>query len=69
MNAEIIKGKWHQVKGTVREKWGRLTDDDVDKVAGRAEKLTGILQERYGYAKDRAEKEIEEWFDACECKK
>ena len=50
MDANILKGKWLQLKGSVREKWGQLTDDDVDKVGGSAERLVGLIQERYGYA-------------------
>ena len=50
MDANILKGKWLQLKGSVREKWGQLTDDDVDKVGGNVERLVGLIQERYGYA-------------------
>jgi uncharacterized protein YjbJ (UPF0337 family) len=59
MDANILKGKWLQLKGSVREKWGQLTDDDVDKVSGSAERLVGLIQERYGYAKQRAEDEVD----------
>jgi uncharacterized protein YjbJ (UPF0337 family) len=54
MNWDQISGQWSQVKGTLREKWGKLTDDDLDLVAGNRDKLIGKLQERYGYEKDRA---------------
>jgi uncharacterized protein YjbJ (UPF0337 family) len=59
MDANILKGKWLQLKGSVREKWGQLTDDEVDQVGGSAERLVGLIQERYGYAKQRAEDEVD----------
>ena len=59
MDANILKGKWLQLKGTVKEKWGQLTDDDVDRVEGSAERLVGLIQERYGYAKQKAEDEVD----------
>jgi uncharacterized protein YjbJ (UPF0337 family) len=62
MDANILKGKWMQIKGSVREKWGQLTDDDVDRVSGSAERLVGVIQERYGYAKQRAEDEVDAWL-------
>ena len=62
MDANILKGKWMQIKGSVREKWGQLTDDDVDKVSGSAERLVGVIQERYGYAKQQAEDEVDAWL-------
>lgn len=62
MDANILKGKWMQIKGSVREKWGQLTDDDVDKVSGSAERLVGVIQERYGWAKQKAEDEVDAWL-------
>ena len=59
MDANILKGKWLQLKGSVREKWGELTDDDVDKVGGSLERLIGTIQERYGYQKQEAEEEVD----------
>jgi uncharacterized protein YjbJ (UPF0337 family) len=59
MDANILKGKWLQLKGNVREKWGQLTDDDVDRVGGSVERLIGVLQERYGYQKQQAEHEVD----------
>jgi uncharacterized protein YjbJ (UPF0337 family) len=59
MDANILKGKWLQLKGSIREKWGQLTDDDVDRVSGSAERLVGVIQERYGYQKQEAEKEVD----------
>src|SRR5262245_28338724 len=54
MNPELLKGKWHQLKGEVKSQWGKLTDDDLDRAEGDAEKLIGRIQERYGYARDDA---------------
>lgn len=66
MNTNILDGKWTQLKGKVREQWGKLTDDDVALINGRSEIAVGRIQERYGYEKERAERE---WNDFCECKK
>lgn len=57
MNEDILKGKWHELKGGVKEKWGKLTDDDLTTVEGKSEKLMGLLQTKYGYTKDKAEEE------------
>jgi uncharacterized protein YjbJ (UPF0337 family) len=62
MDANILKGKWMQLKGSVREKWGQLTDDDVDRVGGSVERLVGLIQERYGYAKQQAEAEVDSFL-------
>ena len=59
MNADILKGKWKQMRGEVKKWWGNLTDDDLDKIAGERDKLVGRIQERYGYAKDQAEAEVD----------
>ncbi|MBP2667009.1 MAG: hypothetical protein H6Q76_1989 [Firmicutes bacterium] len=59
MNEDIFEGKWHELKGGVKEKWGKLTDDDLDIVDGKAEKLQGLLQTKYGYSKDKAKEEYE----------
>ena len=66
MDNDRIAGNWKQIKGAVKEKWGKLTDDDLDVVNGRAEQLVGKLQERYGLAKDAARKEYEGWTKANE---
>ena len=58
MNADTLKGQWHQIKGEVKNQWGMLTDSDLDQIAGQSEKLIGAIQERYGYARDRAEQEV-----------
>lgn len=61
MNWDRIEGSWKQVSGQVREQWGKLTDDDIDVVAGRRDQLAGLIQTRYGVAKDDAEKQIADW--------
>jgi uncharacterized protein YjbJ (UPF0337 family) len=62
MNRNVLEGKWMQLRGAVREKWGDLTDDDLDMVAGKREKLAGVLQERYGYTQIEAEREIDDFL-------
>jgi len=61
MNDDRIKGKWKQLAGTLKEKWGKLTDDDLTVAEGNSEYLTGKIQERYGMAKDEAEKHVKEF--------
>ena len=62
MNADVLKGQWHQLKGSIKSKWGKLTDDDLDQVSGNAETLIGRIQERYGYARDQAKREVDDFF-------
>ena len=59
MTKDIFEGKWKQVRGEVRGWWGKLTDDDVDKVGGQFDVFVGLLQERYGYSREHAEEEID----------
>ncbi|HXD73738.1 MAG TPA: CsbD family protein [Vicinamibacterales bacterium] len=61
MNGDTLKGQWHQIKGEIKNQWGKLTDSDVDQIEGNGEKLVGKLQERYGFAKDRAEQEFRDF--------
>jgi uncharacterized protein YjbJ (UPF0337 family) len=61
MNWDQIEGNWKQFKGKVKEKWADLTDDDLTAIEGKRDQLAGKLQERYGYARDRAERELEEF--------
>ena len=58
MNWDQIQGNWKQMTGKVKEKWGKLTDDDLTMIAGKRDQLAGILQQRYGYAKEEVEKEL-----------
>jgi uncharacterized protein YjbJ (UPF0337 family) len=64
MNADTLKGQWHQVKGSLKTQWGKLTDDDINQIEGQSEKLIGKLQERYGYARDRAQQEFDNFKSA-----
>ena len=61
MNEDTLKGQWSQLKGTVREQWGKLTNDDLDQIQGRQEQLVGKIQERYGIARDEAKRQVEDW--------
>ncbi len=61
MNWNEIEGKWLQARGKVRERWGKLTDDDLDVIAGKRDQLAGILQQRYGAAKEEVEEQIDEF--------
>jgi uncharacterized protein YjbJ (UPF0337 family) len=66
MNKDILKGKWTQVKGDVRSWWGKLTDDDVTHIEGETEKMIGKLQERYGYGREQAQKDLDDFLNAPE---
>ena len=57
MNEDILKGKWKEMKGEVKEQWGKLTDDDLSQIEGREDQLVGLLQKKYGYAKEKAQEE------------
>ncbi len=61
MNEDTIKGNWKQLKGKIKEQWGKLTDDDLAMVEGRYDQLAGRLQERYGIERDEAERQIRAW--------
>jgi uncharacterized protein YjbJ (UPF0337 family) len=61
MNWDQMEGKWKQAKGAVKQQWGKLTDDDLDVVAGSRDKLVGRIQERYGIAKDEAQRQVDSW--------
>jgi uncharacterized protein YjbJ (UPF0337 family) len=67
MNTDIAEGKWKQLKGEVKRRWGMLTDDEIDEIDGNAEKLAGIVQERYGKSRDAAQREVREWRERCGC--
>lgn len=66
MNKDIFKGKWHDFKGKIKAKWGKLTDDDLTEINGERESLLGKLETRYGFEKDRAEKELEKFEESWE---
>jgi uncharacterized protein YjbJ (UPF0337 family) len=62
MNMDELQGNWKQLRGQVKEWWGQLTDDDLDQISGKRDKLVGMLQERYGFSRDRAEQEVNKRF-------
>jgi uncharacterized protein YjbJ (UPF0337 family) len=68
MNWNLIEGKWKQMKGQLREKWGNLTDDDLEMIAGKRDQLIGRLQVRYGIAKEEAAKQVDEFADSLQPK-
>lgn len=68
MNKDIFEGKWKQISGEAKSWWGKLTDDDMERAAGKYETFTGILQEKYGYTRERAEEEIEKRVNEFEAK-
>jgi uncharacterized protein YjbJ (UPF0337 family) len=62
MDWNQISGKWSQLKGSAKQQWGKLTDDDLDYIAGTRDRLIGRLQEKYGVTKEEAERQAEEWY-------
>ena len=62
MNADRLQGNWKQVKGSVKERWGKLTDDDINVINGQRDQLIGRIQERYGIAKDEAQTQVDRWM-------
>ena len=64
MNWEQVEGKWDQLKGGVRQQWGKLTDNDIDEARGRRDVLVGRIKERYGVAKEEAERQVDDWLSA-----
>jgi uncharacterized protein YjbJ (UPF0337 family) len=63
MNQDIFEGKWKEMRGHAKEWWGKLTDDDLERVEGKADQLIGILQQKYGYTKEEAEEELNKRLD------
>ncbi len=63
MDMDVIEGKWKQFKGDIKQRWGKLTDDDLDVAEGKRDELAGKIQERYGKSKDEARREVDDFFD------
>lgn len=63
MNEDILAGKWKQLKGKVQQKWGDITNDDLDRINGQRAELVGILQERYGHTRAEAEREVDQFVN------
>ena len=68
MNENILEGKWKQLRGYLRERWGEITDDELDQIAGKRDRLAGLLQERYGYTQMEAEQQIDDFVSEWEVK-
>ena len=66
MNLDILQGKWHVLRGRIRSRWGRLTNDDLDRLEGSLEQLAGLVQKRYGLQREQAENEADAFFETCE---
>jgi uncharacterized protein YjbJ (UPF0337 family) len=66
MNNDVFEGSWKQIRGRLKEYWGRLTDDEIDQVEGRYDRMAGLLQEKYGYSRQAAEDEIRSFLDQVE---
>lgn len=66
MNSDVFKGKWKQLRGQIQQKWGDLTDDDLDRIEGAQTEFEGVLQERYGYTKERAKQEVDAFMKSAE---
>ena len=64
MNSDTLSGQWKQLKGSAKVRWAKLTDDDLMSAEGNYDKLVGSIQERYGYARERAEDEVNTWLDS-----
>jgi uncharacterized protein YjbJ (UPF0337 family) len=68
MNWEEVRGNWVELKGKLRSQWGKLTDQDIEQVAGAKDRLIGVLKQRYGYEKEQASRQIDEWVGRLEAK-
>lgn len=64
MNWDQVEGKWKQFKGEVKQQWGKLTDDELDRAAGKRDEIEGLIQERYGVAREEAKKQVDEWMSS-----
>jgi uncharacterized protein YjbJ (UPF0337 family) len=62
-NQDVLAGKWKQARGKVKQWWGKLTDNDLDRISGQVDQLVGIVQERYGYTREQAEREVAKFME------
>ena len=67
MNTDTVKGGLHELKGKIKQRWAKITDDDLTLIEGKAEELAGMVQKRYGIAKDDAKKQADEFIRSCGC--
>lgn len=63
MNKDILQGKWKQIRGQVKQRWGKLTDNQLNQISGRYEELVGLVQEQYGYTVEQAKREVDGFLD------
>lgn len=64
MNWDQVEGHWQEIKGTIRQKWAKLTDSDIEAIGGKKDQLVGVLKQRYGYERDKASTEVDGWMDS-----
>ncbi len=64
IDENVLEGKWNQIKGQIKQQWGELTDDDIDRIRGNREEMIGVLQEKYGKSREEAEEELDEFLSA-----
>ena len=69
LNRDVLAGKWKQIRGKAKQMWGKLTDNDLDRISGRFDELAGLVQERYGYTREQAEKEVTRFIEQIETNK
>ena len=69
MNQDILAGKWKEMKGRVKEQWGKITDDELDRAEGKAEQMVGLLQQRYGYTREKAREEYDRFLQNSEARR
>jgi len=62
LNQDVLAGKWKQTRGKIKQVWGKLTDNDLDRISGQIDQLIGVVQERYGYTREQAEKEVDKFM-------
>ena len=63
MNTDVLAGKWNQVRGDLQRWWGKLSEDDIEQLKGNVDRLAGLVQEKYGYTRERAEQEVDRFLD------
>lgn len=66
VNENVLEGKWNQIKGKIKQQWGELTDDDIDRIRGNRAEMIGVLQEKYGMTQEEAERELDQFLTAFE---
>ena len=67
-NRDVLTGKWKQVRGKAKQTWGKLTDNDLERISGRFDELAGLVQEKYGYTREQAEREVQHFIEKIDMK-